>query len=66
MIFLDKLVADQHQTKTLVDQIVNWMPQLIDRDVLAVKKEIKDEMQKELDVLKDRMGGLENLAQDRF
>uniref|UniRef100_M1DLE0 Integrase core domain containing protein n=1 Tax=Solanum tuberosum TaxID=4113 RepID=M1DLE0_SOLTU len=44
----------------------NEMPQLIERDVLAAKKEIKDEMQKELVVLKDRMGGLENLAQDRF
>uniref|UniRef100_M1DAI0 Uncharacterized protein n=1 Tax=Solanum tuberosum TaxID=4113 RepID=M1DAI0_SOLTU len=27
MIFLEKLVADQHQTRTLVDQIVNRMPQ---------------------------------------
>ncbi|KAH0714984.1 hypothetical protein KY284_007889 [Solanum tuberosum] len=53
------LVADQRQTRTLVDQIVNWMPQLIERDVLAAKKDIKYEMQKELAVLKNIMDGLE-------
>uniref|UniRef100_M1DN98 Putative plant transposon protein domain-containing protein n=1 Tax=Solanum tuberosum TaxID=4113 RepID=M1DN98_SOLTU len=53
-------------SKTLVHQIVNRMPQLIQRDVLPAKKEIKYEMRKELDVLKDRMDGLENLVQDRF
>uniref|UniRef100_M1DIF0 Integrase core domain containing protein n=1 Tax=Solanum tuberosum TaxID=4113 RepID=M1DIF0_SOLTU len=31
-----------------------------------VKKEIKDEMQTELAVLKNRLDGLENLVQDRF
>uniref|UniRef100_M1DNU9 Integrase core domain containing protein n=1 Tax=Solanum tuberosum TaxID=4113 RepID=M1DNU9_SOLTU len=43
MLFLEKLVADQRQTRTLVDQIVLWMPQLIETKVLAAKKEIKDE-----------------------
>uniref|UniRef100_M1DR88 Putative plant transposon protein domain-containing protein n=1 Tax=Solanum tuberosum TaxID=4113 RepID=M1DR88_SOLTU len=66
MIFLKKLVAHQLQTRTLVVQIVIWMPQLIDKDVLAAKKEIKDEMRKELAVLKYRMDDLENLVQDRF
>uniref|UniRef100_M1DK09 Integrase core domain containing protein n=1 Tax=Solanum tuberosum TaxID=4113 RepID=M1DK09_SOLTU len=66
MIFLKKLVTDQRQTRTLFDQIVNWMPHLIQRDVLAAKKEIKDEIQKELAVLKDRMDGLKNLVKERF
>uniref|UniRef100_M1DM60 Integrase core domain containing protein n=1 Tax=Solanum tuberosum TaxID=4113 RepID=M1DM60_SOLTU len=66
MLFLEKLVADQRQTRTLVDQIVLQIPQLIETKVLAVKKEIKDEMRTELSVLKDRMYGLENLVQDRF
>ncbi|KAH0773545.1 hypothetical protein KY290_010682 [Solanum tuberosum] len=56
---------DQRQTRTLVDQIVIWMPHLIEKKMLAVKNEIKDEMQKELAVLKDRMDGLEKLVQDR-
>uniref|UniRef100_M1DZ55 Putative plant transposon protein domain-containing protein n=1 Tax=Solanum tuberosum TaxID=4113 RepID=M1DZ55_SOLTU len=66
MLFLKKLVADQRQTRTLVDQIVNRMAQLIQRNVLAVKNELKNEMRKKLDVLKDRMDGLENLIQERF
>uniref|UniRef100_M1DKB4 Putative plant transposon protein domain-containing protein n=1 Tax=Solanum tuberosum TaxID=4113 RepID=M1DKB4_SOLTU len=66
MFFLEKLVADQHQTRTLVNQIVNRMPQLIETKVLAAKKEIKDKMRNELSVLKDIMDGLENLVQDRF
>uniref|UniRef100_M1DMN1 Integrase core domain containing protein n=1 Tax=Solanum tuberosum TaxID=4113 RepID=M1DMN1_SOLTU len=66
MLFLEKLVADQRQTRTLVDQIVLRMPQLIETKVLAAKKEIKYEMRTELSVLKDRMDGLENLVQDRF
>uniref|UniRef100_M1DCZ3 Integrase core domain containing protein n=1 Tax=Solanum tuberosum TaxID=4113 RepID=M1DCZ3_SOLTU len=40
--------------------------QLIQRDVLAAKKELKDEMRKKLVVLKDMMDGLENLVHDRF
>ncbi|KAH0650091.1 hypothetical protein KY284_030003 [Solanum tuberosum] len=56
----------QCQTRTLVDQIVLRMPQLIEMKVLAAKKEIKDEVRKELAVLKDRLDGLENLVQDRF
>ncbi|KAH0750769.1 hypothetical protein KY290_030001 [Solanum tuberosum] len=66
MLFLEKLVADQRQTRTLVDQIVLRMPQLIETKVLAAKKEIKYEMRTKLSVLKDRMDGLENLVQDRF
>uniref|UniRef100_M1DKR5 Uncharacterized protein n=1 Tax=Solanum tuberosum TaxID=4113 RepID=M1DKR5_SOLTU len=66
MIFLDKLVTDQRQTRTLVDQIVNRMPQLIEKDVLTAKKEITDEMRKELVFLKDGMDGLENLVHDQF
>uniref|UniRef100_M1DRY0 Putative plant transposon protein domain-containing protein n=1 Tax=Solanum tuberosum TaxID=4113 RepID=M1DRY0_SOLTU len=66
MFYLEKLVADQRQTRTLVDQIVHRMHQLIERDVLAAKKEIKDEMQKEMVVIKDMMDGLEILVQDRF
>uniref|UniRef100_M1DGK6 Integrase core domain containing protein n=1 Tax=Solanum tuberosum TaxID=4113 RepID=M1DGK6_SOLTU len=66
MLFLEKLVADQRQTRTLVDQIVLRMPQLIETKVLAAKKKIKDEMRTELSVLKNRMDGLENLIQDRF
>ncbi|KAH0644655.1 hypothetical protein KY284_032539 [Solanum tuberosum] len=66
MLFLEKLVTDQRQTRTLVDQIINRMPQLIQRDVLAAKKELKDEMRKKLVVLKDMMDGLENLVHDRF
>uniref|UniRef100_M1DJP8 Integrase core domain containing protein n=1 Tax=Solanum tuberosum TaxID=4113 RepID=M1DJP8_SOLTU len=65
MIFLEKLVADQRQTRTLVDHIVIWMPQLIETKELAAKKEINDELRKELAVLKDRMDGLENLVQDQ-
>jgi len=42
MIFLEKLIIDQRQTRTLVDQIVLRMPQLIETKVLATKKEIKD------------------------
>uniref|UniRef100_M1DQL5 Putative plant transposon protein domain-containing protein n=1 Tax=Solanum tuberosum TaxID=4113 RepID=M1DQL5_SOLTU len=66
MLFLEKLVADQRQTKTLVDQIVLRMPQLIETKVLAVKKEIKDEKRTELSLLNNRVDGLENLVQDRF
>uniref|UniRef100_M1DLY3 Putative plant transposon protein domain-containing protein n=1 Tax=Solanum tuberosum TaxID=4113 RepID=M1DLY3_SOLTU len=66
MLFLEKLVADQCQTKTLVDQIVLRMPQLIETKVLAAKKEIKDGMRTELSVLRVKMDGLENLVQDRF
>uniref|UniRef100_M1DG46 Integrase core domain containing protein n=1 Tax=Solanum tuberosum TaxID=4113 RepID=M1DG46_SOLTU len=66
ILFLEILVADQCQTRTLVDQIVHRTPQLIDRDVLTVEKKIKDEMRKELAVLKDRMDGLEILNQDRL
>ncbi|KAH0679020.1 hypothetical protein KY284_020105 [Solanum tuberosum] len=62
MLFHEKLVADQRQTRTLVDQIVNMMPKLIQREVLAAKKELKDEMRKELAVLNDMMDGLENLV----
>uniref|UniRef100_M1DFB9 Integrase core domain containing protein n=1 Tax=Solanum tuberosum TaxID=4113 RepID=M1DFB9_SOLTU len=65
-LFLEKLVADQRQTRTLVDQIVCWMPQLIELDVLAMEKKIKDEMQKELAILKYRMDGLDVLVQDRL
>uniref|UniRef100_M1DFQ5 Integrase core domain containing protein n=1 Tax=Solanum tuberosum TaxID=4113 RepID=M1DFQ5_SOLTU len=42
------------------------MPQLIQRDVLAAEKRIKDEMQKELAVLKDKMVGLEDHVQDQL
>uniref|UniRef100_M1DF10 Integrase core domain containing protein n=1 Tax=Solanum tuberosum TaxID=4113 RepID=M1DF10_SOLTU len=66
MLFLEKLVIDQRQTRTLVDQIVLWMPQLIETKVFAMKKEIKDEVRKELAFLKDRLDGLENLVQDQF
>uniref|UniRef100_M1DJR3 Integrase core domain containing protein n=1 Tax=Solanum tuberosum TaxID=4113 RepID=M1DJR3_SOLTU len=66
MLFLEKLVADQRQTRTLVDQIVLRMPQLIEMKVLATKKEIKDEVRKVLVVLKDRLDGLENPVQHRF
>ncbi|KAH0748018.1 hypothetical protein KY290_027250 [Solanum tuberosum] len=51
--------------RTLVDHIVIWMPQLIETKELAAKKEINDELRKELAVLKDRMDGLENLVQDQ-
>ncbi|KAH0681201.1 hypothetical protein KY284_022286 [Solanum tuberosum] len=57
---------DQCQTRTLVDQIVHRTSQLIDRDVLTVEKKIKDEMRKELAILKYRMDGLEILNQDRL
>ncbi|KAH0696239.1 hypothetical protein KY290_013594 [Solanum tuberosum] len=50
--FLEKLFADQRQTKTLVDQIVHRMPQLIERNVLAMFKRLKDEMRKEFAILK--------------
>uniref|UniRef100_M1DD22 Putative plant transposon protein domain-containing protein n=1 Tax=Solanum tuberosum TaxID=4113 RepID=M1DD22_SOLTU len=66
ILFLEKLVADQRQTRTLVDQIVLQMPQLIETKVLSAKKEIKDEVQIDQLVLKDRLDGLENLVQDRF
>ncbi|KAH0682804.1 hypothetical protein KY285_020320 [Solanum tuberosum] len=46
--------------------IEKLMPQLIERDVLAMKKEIKNEMRKEMAILKDRMDGLEILVQDRL
>uniref|UniRef100_M1DGD8 Integrase core domain containing protein n=1 Tax=Solanum tuberosum TaxID=4113 RepID=M1DGD8_SOLTU len=58
--------TDQRQTRTLVDQIVCRMPQLIEQDVLTAEKKIKDEMRKELLVLKDRMDGLEVLVQERL
>ena len=66
MLFLDKLTADQCQIRTLVDQIMLQMPQLIETKVFAAKKEIKDKVRKEMVVLKDRLDGLENLVQDRF
>uniref|UniRef100_M1DQY0 Integrase core domain containing protein n=1 Tax=Solanum tuberosum TaxID=4113 RepID=M1DQY0_SOLTU len=40
-IFLEKVVADQRQTGTLVDRIVRRMPQLIERNVLAAEKREK-------------------------
>uniref|UniRef100_M1DKQ1 Integrase core domain containing protein n=1 Tax=Solanum tuberosum TaxID=4113 RepID=M1DKQ1_SOLTU len=56
--FLERFVVDQRQTRTLVDQIVHRMPQLIECDVFASKKSIKDEMWKDLADLK-KMDGLE-------
>uniref|UniRef100_M1DAG0 Integrase core domain containing protein n=1 Tax=Solanum tuberosum TaxID=4113 RepID=M1DAG0_SOLTU len=46
-------------SRTLVHQIIRRMPQLTVHDVLVVEKRIKDEMSKELDVLKEMMDGLE-------
>uniref|UniRef100_M1DFH2 Integrase core domain containing protein n=1 Tax=Solanum tuberosum TaxID=4113 RepID=M1DFH2_SOLTU len=60
------LVVDQRQTRTLVDQIVNRMPQLIERDVLAAEKRIKDKMLKELVVLTNRMDVLETHVQTQL
>uniref|UniRef100_M1DZX6 Putative plant transposon protein domain-containing protein n=1 Tax=Solanum tuberosum TaxID=4113 RepID=M1DZX6_SOLTU len=65
-LFLEKLVADQRQTKTVVDQIIRRMPQLIERNMLVVEKKIKDKMQKELVVLKDRMDVLEVHVQEQL
>lgn len=66
MIFLEKLIADQHQTRVLADEIVHRMPQIIETKVYAAKKGITNEVRKELGVLKERLDGIENLVKERF
>ncbi|KAH0632841.1 hypothetical protein KY284_035627 [Solanum tuberosum] len=62
----ERLVADQRQTRTIMDQIVVKLPHVVQQDVLVAKKRIKDEMQRELAVLKDRMDGLEVHVQNQL
>ncbi|KAH0644570.1 hypothetical protein KY284_032454 [Solanum tuberosum] len=58
-IILERLVVDQRQTQSIVDQIVLKLPQLVQREVLAIEKRLKDEMRQKLVVLENRMDGLE-------
>ncbi|KAH0719021.1 hypothetical protein KY285_015052 [Solanum tuberosum] len=58
MIF-ERLVADPRQTRSIVDQIVLKLPQVVQRDVLAMEKRLKDKIQTELSVPKSRIDGLE-------
>ncbi|KAH0781680.1 hypothetical protein KY290_001278 [Solanum tuberosum] len=47
-------------------QIVLRLPQSVEHDVLAADKKVKDEMRKDLAVLKNKMDGLEVHVQDQL
>jgi len=51
-ILFARLVVDQRQTRFIVDKIMLKLSQVVQRDVSAVEKRLKDEIQKELVVLK--------------
>uniref|UniRef100_M1DTX8 Putative plant transposon protein domain-containing protein n=1 Tax=Solanum tuberosum TaxID=4113 RepID=M1DTX8_SOLTU len=65
MIF-GRLVVDQRQTRSIVDQILLRLPQIVKCDVLVAEKLVKDEMQKEFTFLKDMMDELEVHVQNQL
>ena len=52
IIFIEELIADQHQIRALAHEIVRRMPQMIETKVSAANKKITNEVRKELGWLK--------------
>ncbi|KAH0773904.1 hypothetical protein KY290_011041 [Solanum tuberosum] len=44
-VIFERFVADQRQTRSIVNQIVLRLPQIVECDMLAAEKRVKDEMQ---------------------